>query len=90
MEAARSANDRKGRLKVVGLLAGLVHEAAKALASVAKGIEARDVVVVALAVLTTAPELLIAAGVSATAIAVLTRLAVVLVRIFPERRAGQL
>ena len=64
VEAAKSANDRKGRLRVVGFLASLVREIVRALKGVAEDVEFRDVVVVVLVVLTTAPELLIAAGVS--------------------------
>ena len=59
-------------------------EAARALKSVAKGVEWRDVVVVVLVVLTTAPELLVAAGVSVAAIRVLTPLLSILVQVLPE------
>ena len=86
--AARSANDKKGRLRVVGFLESLVGEVGKALKSVAKDVECRDVVVVVLVVLTTAPELLIAAGVSVAALRVLTSLLSVLVQVFPDRRSG--
>ena len=87
--AARSANDMKGRLRVVGFLASLVGEVGRALKSVAKDVECRDVVVVVLVVLTTAPELLIIAGVSVAAIRVLTSLLSVLVQVLPDRRSGQ-
>ena len=86
--AARSANDMKGRLRVVGFLASLVGEVGRALKSVAKDVERRDVVVVVLVVLTTAPELLIAAGVSVAALRVLTSLLSVLVQVLPDRRSG--
>jgi hypothetical protein len=82
--AAKSANDKKGRLRVVGFLASLVGEAGRALKSAAKGVEWRDVVVVVLVVLTTAPELLVAAGVSVAAIRVLTSLLSILVQMLPE------
>ena len=83
--AAKAANDKKGRLRVVGFLASLVGEVGRALQSVAKGVEWRDVVVVVLVVLTTAPELLIAAGVSVAAIRVLTSLLSIIVQMLPER-----
>ena len=86
--AARSANDKKGRLRVVGFLASLVAEVGRALKRVAKDVEWRDVVVVVLVVLTTAPELLIAAGVSVAAVRLLTSLFTVLVRVLPERGSG--
>ena len=86
--AVRSANDKKGRLRVVGLLASLVGEVGRALKSVAKDVECRDVVVVVLVVLTTAPELLIAAGVSVAALRVLTSLLTVLVQMLPDRGSG--
>ena len=72
--AARSANDKKGRIRVVGFLASLVGEVRRALKSVAKDVQYRDVIVVVLVVLATAPELLIAAGVSVAALRVLTPL----------------
>ena len=84
--AAKAANDRKGRLRVVGFLASLLGEVGRALKSVAKGVEWRDVAVVVLVVLTTAPELLVAAGVSAAAIRVLTPLLSILVQVLPEPR----
>ena len=77
----------KGRLRVVGFLASLVGEVGRALKSVAKDVERRDVVVVVLVVLTTAPELLIAAGVSVAALRVLTSLLSVLVQVLPDRRS---
>lgn len=86
--AAKSATDKKGRLRVVGFLASLVAEGGQALKRVAKDVEWRDVVVVVLVVLTTAPELLIAAGVSVAAVRLLTSLLTVLVRILPERGSG--
>lgn len=86
--AARSANDKKGRLRVVGFLASLVGEVGRALKSVAKDVECRDVVVVVLVVLTTAPELLIAAGISVAALRVLTSLLSVLVQVLPDRGSG--
>ncbi len=82
--AARSANDKKGRIRVVGFLASLVDEVWRALKSVAKGVEWRDVIAVVLVVLTTAPKLLTAAGVSAAAIRVLTPLLSILVQVLPE------
>lgn len=86
--AARSANAKKGRLGVVGFLASLVAEVGQALKRVAKDVEWRDVVVVLLVVLTTAPELMIAAGVSVAAVRLLTSLLTVLVRVLPERGSG--
>ena len=86
--AAKSANDKKGRLRVVGFLASLVAEVGQALKGVAKDVEWRDVVVVGLVVLTAAPELLIAAGVSVAAVRLLTSLFTVLVRVLPERGSG--
>ena len=86
--AAKSANDKKGRLRVVGFLASLVAEVGQALKRVAQDVEWRDVVVVAQVVLTTAPKLLIAAGVSANAVRWLTSLLTVLVRVLPERGSG--
>ena len=86
--AAKSANDKKGRLRVVGFLASLVAEVGQALKRVAQDVEWRDVVVVAQVVLTTAPKLLIAAGVSANAVRWLTSLLTVLVRVLPERGNG--
>ena len=83
--AAKSANDKKGRLRVVGFLASLVGEVGRALKSVAKGVEWRDVVGVVLVVLTTAPKLLTAAGVSAAAIQPLTLVLSILVQMLPER-----
>ena len=85
--AAKAANDKKGRLRVVGFLASLVKEAGRALKSVAQDVEFRDVVVVLLVVLTTAPELLVATGVSVAAIRVLTSLLSILVQMLPEQRA---
>ena len=82
---AKSANDKKGRLRVVGFLASLVGEVGQALRRVAKDVEWRDVVVVVLIVLTTAPELLIAAGVSVAAVRLLTSLFKVLLQVMPER-----
>ena len=87
--AARSANDKKGRLRVVGFLASLVGEVGRALKSVAKDVEGRDVVVVVLVVLTTAPELLIAAGVSVAALRVLTLLLSALVQALPGPAATE-
>ena len=87
--AARSANDKRGRLRVVGFLASLVGEVGQALRRVAKDVEWRDVVVVVLVVLTTAPELLIAAGASVAAVRLLTSLLTVLVQVLPERESGQ-
>ena len=84
--AARSANDKKGRLRVVRFLASLVAEVGQALKRVAKEVEWRDVVVVVLVVLTTAPELLIAAGVSVAAVRLLTSLLRVLAEVLPERK----
>jgi hypothetical protein len=84
--AARSANDKKGRLRVVGFLASLVAEVGKALKRVAKDVEWRDVVVVILVVLTTAPELLFAAGVSVAAVRLLTSLLRILAQVLPERK----
>ena len=88
VSAARSANDKKGRLRVVGFLASLVAEVGQALKRVAKDVEWQDVVVVVLVVLTTAPELLIAAGLSVAAVRLLTSLLTVLVRVLPERGSG--
>jgi len=82
--AARSANDKKGRIRVAGFLASLVGEVGRALKSVARGVEWRDVVVVLLVVLTTAPELLIAAGVSVAVLRVLTPLLSILVQVLPD------
>ena len=82
--AARSANDTKGRLRVVGFVASLVREVGQALKSVAKDVECRDVVVVLLVVVTIAPELLIVAGVSAAVLRVLTPLLQVLVHVLPD------
>ena len=90
VEAARSANDKKDRIRVVGFLASLVGEVGRALKSVAKDVECRDVVVVILIVLTTAPELLIAAGVSVAAIRVLTTLFTIFVQALPDRRSPEL
>ena len=90
VEAARSANDKKGRIRVVGFLASLVGEVGRALKSVAKDVECRDVVVVVLVVLTTAPELLIAAGVSVAALRVLTPLLSIFVQALPDRRSPEL
>ena len=73
---------------MVGLLASLVGEVGRALKSVAKDVECRDVVVVVLVVLTTAPELLIVAGVSVAALRVLTLLLTVLVQVLPDRGSG--
>ena len=84
--AARSANNKKGRLRVVGFLASLMGEVGRALKSVAKDVEWRDVVVVLLVVLTTAPELLVAAGVSVAALRVLTPLFSILVQVLGDRR----
>ena len=86
--AARSANDKRGRIRVVGGLASLVGEGGRALKSISKDVECRDVVVVVLVVLTTAPELLIAAGVSVAAIRLLTSVLTVLVQVLPERGSG--
>ena len=83
--AAKAANDKKGRLRVVGFLASLVKEVGRAFKSVAQDVEFRDVVVVLLVVLTTAPELLVAAGVSVAAIRVLTSLLSILVQMLPDR-----
>lgn len=83
--AAKAANDKQGRLRVVGFLASLVKEAGRALKSVAQDVEVRDVVVVVLVVLTTAPELLVAAGVSVAAVRVLTSLLSILVQLLPDR-----
>ena len=84
--AAKSANDKKGRLRVVGFLASLVGGVGRALKSVAKDVEIRDVAVVVLIILATAPELLVAVGVSAAALRVLTPLIKVLVEVLPERK----
>ena len=84
--AAKSANDKKGRLRVVGFLASLVGEVGRALKGVAKDVEIRDVAVVVLIILATAPELLVAAGVSAAALRVLTPLIKVLVEVLPDRK----
>ena len=83
--AAKAANDKKGRLRVVGFLASLVKEVGRALKSVAEGVEFRDVAVVLLVVLTTAPELLVAAGVSVAALRLLTSLLSIIVQVLPER-----
>ena len=88
--AARSANDKKGRLRVVGFLASFVGEVGRALKSVAKDVKFREVVVVVLVVLATAPELLIAAGVSVAALRVLTLLLSVLVQVLPDRRSPEM
>ena len=88
--AARAANDKKGRFRVVGFLASLMGEVGRALKSVAKDVEWRDVVVVLLVVLTTAPELLIAAGVSVAALRVLTPLLSIFVQVLPDRRSPEL
>ena len=88
--AARSANDKKGRIRVVGFLASLVGEVRRALKSVAKDVEWREVVVVVLVVLTTAPELLIAAGVSVAALRVLTPLLSIFVQMLPDRRSPEM
>ena len=88
--AARSANDKKGRIRVVGFLASLVGEVRRALKSVAKDVEFREVVVVVLVVLTTAPELLIAAGVSVAALRVLTPLLSIFVQMLPDRRSPEM
>ena len=84
--AAKAANDKKGRLCVVGFLASLVGGVGRALESVAKDVEIRDVAVVVLVILATAPELLVAVGVSAAALRVLTPLIKVLVEVLPERK----
>ena len=84
--AAKSANDKKGRLRVVGFLASLVGGVGRALKSVAKDVEIRDVAVVVLIILATAPELLVAVGVSAAALRVLTPLIKVLVEVLPDRK----
>ena len=86
--AAKSANDKKGRLRVVGFLASLVAEVGQALKRVTKDVEWRDVVAVVLVVLTTAPKILTAAGVSVAAVRSLTSLLTVLVRVLPERGSG--
>ena len=88
--AARSANDKKGRIRVVGFLASLVGEVGRALKSVAKDVQYRDVVVVVLVVLTTAPELLIAAGVSVAALRVLTPLLSIFVQMLPDPRSPEM
>jgi len=88
--AARSANDKKGRLRVVGFLASLVGEVGRALKSVAKDVEWRDVAVVVLVVLTTARELLVAAGVSAAALRVLTALFSILVQVLGDPSSPQI
>ena len=88
--AARSANDKKGRIRVVGFLASLVGEVGRALKSVAKDVQYRDVIVVVLVVLTTAPELLIAAGVSVAALRVLTPLLSIFVQVLPDRRSPEM
>ena len=87
---ARSANDKKGRIRVVGFLASLVGEVGRALKSVAKDVQYRDVIVVVLVVLTTAPELLIAAGVSVAALRVLTPLLSIFVQMLPDRRSPEM
>ena len=84
VEAAKSANDKKGRLRVVGFLASLGREIVRALKGVAEDVKFRDVVVVVLVVVATAPELLLAAGVSIAALRVLTLLLQVLVQVLPE------
>lgn len=83
--AAKAANDKKGRLRVIGFLAAQAKEVGRALKGVAEGVEFRDVVVVVLVVLTTAPELLVAAGVSVAALRVLTSLLSILVEVLPDR-----
>ena len=88
--AAKAANDKKGRLRVVGFLASLGSEVGRALKSVAKNVEWRDVVVVVLVVLTTAPELLVTAGVSVAALRVLTPLFSILVQVLGEPRPPQI
>ena len=88
LAAVRSANDRKGRFRVVGFLASLVAEVGQALKRVAKDVEWRDVVAVVLVVLTTAPKLLTAAGASGNAVRLLTSLFTVIVRVLPERGGG--
>ena len=90
VDAARSANDKKGRVRVVGFLASLVGEVGRALKSVAKDLEFREVVVVVLVVLTTAPELLIAAGVSVAALRVLTPLLSILVQVLGDPRSPEM
>ena len=86
--AVKSANNKEGRLGVVGFLASLVAEAGQALKGVAQDVEWRDVVAVVLVVLTTAPKLLTAAGVSVAAVRLLTSLLTILVRVLPERGSG--
>ena len=70
----------------MGFLASLVGGVGRALESVAKDVEIRDVAVVVLVILATAPELLVAVGVSAAALRVLTPLIKVLVEVLPERK----
>ncbi len=86
--AAKSANSRKTRFRVFGLLASIVKETSRAFKSVAGNLSMRDVAVVALVVLTTAPELLVALGVSAAVIRVMVSLAGVLVELFPDRKGA--
>ena len=86
--AVKSANNKEGRLGVVGFLASLVAEAGQALKRVAQDVEWRDVVAVVLVVLTTAPRLLTAAGVSVNAVRLLTSLLTILVGVLPERGSG--
>ena len=57
---------------MVGFLASLGRKIVRALKGVAEDVKFREVVVVVLVVLATAPELLIAAGVSVAAVRVLT------------------
>ena len=86
--AAKSANSRKTRFRVFGLLASIVKETSRAFKSVAGNLSMRDVAIVALVVLTTAPELLVALGVSAAVIRVMVSLAGVLVELFPDRKGA--
>ena len=73
---------------MVGFLASLVGAVGRALKSVAKDIEFREVVVVLLVVVTTARELLVAAGVSVGVLRVLRPLLQVLVQVLPDRGSG--
>ena len=78
---------------MVGFLASLGRKIVRALKGVAEDVKFREVVVVVLVVLATAPELLIAAGVSVAAVRVLTLLLQVLVQVLSkpegEIRSGE-
>ena len=89
--AARARSDSEvagGSRGWPGLLASIVKETGRAFKSVAGNLSMRDVAVVALIVLTTAPELLVALGVGAGVIRVMISLAGVLVELFPDKKSA--